>query len=129
MKKIENITQLNAEIARLKSLAKEQENLLKNDLLEIRETLKPANLLVSGLSSITGVKITGNELLKDGLAYGLSVLFQRFILKTEKKLEHQVYEFVDTLIDRVKSFLEQFTNQEAKRSERRSDDKSSGENV
>ena len=122
MKRIKNITQLNAEIARLKGKLAEQEDGLRNDLEEIKESLKPANLLVNTLSSITGVKISSNEFLKDGFAYGLAVLFQRFISKSEKKMEQTVYEFVDTIIDKIKKLMEKFTSSEAKKSERMADD-------
>ena len=118
MKKIENIQQLSIEIARLKELISAQEKTLKEDVLEIKENLKPANLLVSTLTSLTGVKVTNNEFLKDGFAFGLSILLQRFVLKTEKKLEHTVYEFMETIIQKVKVFLEKFTSTEAKQSER-----------
>ena len=118
MKKIENIQQLSIEIARLKELISAQEKTLKEDVLEIKENLKPANLLVSALTSLTGVKVTNNEFLKDGFAFGLSILLQRFVLKTEKKLEHTVYEFMETIIQKVKVFLEKFTSTEAKQSER-----------
>ena len=118
MKKIENIQQLSIEIAHLKELILAQEKTLKEDVLEIKENLKPANLLVSALTSLTGVKVTNNEFLKDGFAFGLSILLQRFVLKTEKKLEHTVYDFMETIIQKVKVFLEKFTSTEAKQSER-----------
>ena len=118
MKKIENSYQLYEEMARLKVLISDQEKAIKEDVLEIKENLKPSNLLVNALSSITGFKVTNNEFLKDGLAYGLSILFQRFVLKTEKKLEHTVYEFIDTIIVKVKAFMEKFTSSDAKQSER-----------
>lgn len=122
MKKIENVDQLEAEIARLKGISAEQKKMLKNDFFEIRESFKPVNLLVNGLSSVTGVKMEGNELLKDGLAYGLSVVLQRYVLKTERKMEKKVYEFVDSVIERVKAFIEKFTSHDAKRNERMQDD-------
>ena len=119
MKKIENIHQLRAEIDRLKIAAKQQEAQLRNDVKEIREDLKPENLLWNSLSSLTGIKINKNEFFKDGIAYGLSLIIQRYILKTEKKMENKVYDFVDGLFDRVKNIVSKFTNHDARRSERK----------
>ena len=121
MKKIKNITQLNVEIARLKVKVKDQEKVLRSDLIEIKESLKPVNLLVSGLSSVTGVNITSNEFLKDGLAYGLALLFQRFIIKSESKIEHKLSVFVETVIEKIKKIMEKFNSSGEKKSERMED--------
>ncbi len=118
MKKIENTGDLRSEIARLKIVAKQQELKIKSDLKEIREDLKPENLLWNSFSSLTGIKVNKNEFFKDGIAYGLSLILQRFVLKTEKKVEGKVYDFVDTIFDRLKNLVNKFTNHDAKRSER-----------
>lgn len=115
MSKIENIHQLRFEIIRLRGESKKQEELIKNDLKGIKEDLKPVNLVWSTLSSITGIKMNRNEFFKDGFAFGLSMLIQRFVLKTEKKVEHLIYDFVDSLVNRVKQYIEKFTNPEEKR--------------
>ena len=125
MMKINDITQLNAEIAKLKIQVKLQEEGLLADINNFKESMKPANLLGNGLSSLTGVKITGNELLKDGMAYGLVLLLQRFVSKSEKKMEHKVAEFVDGLVERLKNIFEKFTNQEEKGNEGTEDKSSS----
>ncbi|MCX6292209.1 MAG: hypothetical protein NT126_10660 [Bacteroidetes bacterium] len=118
MKKIENLHELRAEISRMKGVAKQQELQIKKDLSEIRDDLRPENILWNSLSSLTGIKINRNEFLKDGIAYGISLFIQRFILKTEKKMENKVYDFMDSLFERVKSFVNKFTGADAKRSER-----------
>lgn len=119
MKKIETISHLRAEIARVQIVAKEQEQLIKNDLKEIREGLKPENIFWNALSSFTGIKMSKAEFFKDGIAFGLSLILQRFVLKTEKKIENKVYDFIDSLFDRVKSMVNKFSGSEAKRSERK----------
>ncbi len=119
MKQIENLEQLRQEIGRVKAIAKTQEHQIKNDLKEIREDLKPENLFWNAVSSFTGIKINKNELFKDGIAYGLSLIIQRYILKTEKKVENKIYNVVDSVFDRVKSFVSKFTSAEAKRDERK----------
>ena len=118
MSKIENMQQLRLEITRLRGEVKKQEAQVKNDLREVREELKPANLVWSALSSITGIKMNRNEFFKDGFAFGMSMLLQRFVLKTEKKVEHLIYEFIDSLVNRIKHYTDKFTNPEARRQER-----------
>lgn len=118
MNKIENMMQLQFEMNRLRNIAKEQEQQLKNDLLEIKEDLKPANLFMNGIESLTGFKINKKDFLKDGIAYGVSLFFQRFILKTEKRMEKKIYDFMDTVFERINSFAHKHTNGEAQRKER-----------
>ena len=122
MNKIENVAQLHAEMARLKGKVKEQEKELRNEIMAISERLRPVNLLVSTLSNFTGVKMTGKEFMKDGMAIGLALLAQRFILKTERKLEHKVYDFIDSLMDKVRVFMEKFVGPNARKSERRQEE-------
>jgi len=119
MKQIENLEELRAEITRIKAIAKNQEQQIKSDLKGIREDLRPENIFWNAVSSFTGFKINKNEIFKDGIAYGLSLIIQRYILKTEKKVENKIYNVVDSLFDRVKSIVNKFTSGEAKRSERR----------
>lgn len=119
MQQIENLEQLRSEISRVKAIAKNQERQIKNDLKDIREDLKPENILWNAVSSFTGIKINKNDFFKDGIAYGLSLIIQRYILKTEKKVENKIYTAVDSIFERVKSFVNKFTSAEAKRSERK----------
>ena len=109
MSRINNITELRAEILRLKKTEQEQKEKIKNDIGEIREELKPANILMGAVSSLFGVHIEKNEFLKDGIAYGISLIIQRYILKTEKKIEKKIYDWVDTMFERVKHFMKHFT--------------------
>ncbi|MBK8846214.1 MAG: hypothetical protein IPO27_06450 [Bacteroidetes bacterium] len=118
MNKIENLMQLQLEISRLKGVAKDQEKQLKKDLLEIKEDLKPANIIMNGISSFTGIKLNNKDFLKEGFAYGISLLLQRFVLKTERKVEDKIYHLVDSVFERLQSFLQKHTHAEAKRKER-----------
>lgn len=119
MTNVENLKQLHAEIDRLKSVAKIQEEQIKSDLKEIREDFRPENIFLKTLSALTGIRMNKNEFFKNGIAYGLSLIVQRFILKTERKMENRAYDFVDSIFDRIKNFIHQFTNADAKRSERK----------
>ncbi len=78
MRKIENITQLRQEYARLSALKTEQEELLKRDMKEIMESLKPVNLLIS-LSKDLFAKRNDKALLVKGLTMGLQLLTNRFL--------------------------------------------------
>jgi hypothetical protein len=122
MSKINNIAELRAEILRLQKQEKEQKEKLKNGLKEIREELKPANIFMNALSSIFGVRIEKNDFIKDGIAYGISLIIQRFILKTEKKFEKQIYEWVDRVFERIKHFMNHFTEPSARREERKEEE-------
>lgn len=119
MNKMENVNQLHAEIARLKKIAKVQEQQIKSDLKEIREDLRPEAIFWNTLSSVTGIKMNKSEFFKDGIVYGISMMVQRFVLKTEKKMENKAYDFVDSIFERVKNLVNKFTNADAKRGERK----------
>jgi hypothetical protein len=114
MNKINDINGLRAEITRLKEQSKQQEQLIRKDLVQIKEDLKPGNLLMNMVSSATGVKMERNELLKNGLAIGLTVFLRRIMLRTESKVEEKVYEYVDRFSDKLKSIISSFGNKEKK---------------
>lgn len=118
MKKIETREQLQAEISRLETLAKNQEDDLRKQLREVRNQFRPENMAINALSSLTGIKINKNEFLKNGIAVGLSLVLQRFIFKTETNLERKIYSWVDELFDKVKSIINKFSNTGSVGSER-----------
>jgi len=118
MKKIETREQLQAEISRLETLAKNQEEDLRKQLREVRNQFRPENMAINALSSLTGIKINKNEFLKNGIAVGLSLVLQRFIFKTETNLERKIYSWVDELFDKVKSIINKFSKTGAVGSER-----------
>ena len=119
MSKIENMEQLQSEIKRLRAISKQQELQIKNDLLEVREDLKPRNILLNAVSSISGVNMNKKDFFQDGIARGISIFIQRFILKAEKKMENKIYDFVDTVLEKLKATVNKYTGPEAKRDERR----------
>jgi hypothetical protein len=105
MAKIENIHQLRAEIARMEGVCKQQEDKLRRDLQQLKEDFNPLNILMKTISSFTGVKLDRNAFMKDGIGFGLSLFFQRFILKAEKVVESKVYDFVDTAVEKIRKFM------------------------
>lgn len=119
MSNIENLEQLRAEISRMRNLAKQQEQQIKGDIRGIREDLKPENIFYNAITSMTGIHVSKNDFFKDGIAYGLSLILQRFVLKTERKVENKIYDFVDSIFERVKSVVNKFTGSDAKRGERK----------
>src|ERR1041385_3090359 len=122
MSKISNAAELRAEILRLQKQEREQKEKIKNGIKEIGEELKPANILMGLVSSIFGIRIDKNEFLKDGIAYGISLILQRFILKAEKKFENKIYDWVDTVFERIKHFMNNFTEPSARRDERKEEE-------
>jgi hypothetical protein len=123
MKQIENLEELRSEISRMRALAKGQEEQIKNDLKSIRDDLRPENIFWNVVSSVSGLKFQKGNLFKDGITYGLSYLFQRFILKTERKMENRFYTIIDSVFEKIKSVLNKFSGAEAKRDERQQDKK------
>jgi hypothetical protein len=117
MYRIENITQLRNEISRLEKQKTEQEISLKVQISMLRDAFRPLNLLLSALSSITGIKLKENVFLKDGLFYGFSLLLQRFILRAESNAEETIYHFLDTVVDKIKSFAKQRKSSKAESDE------------
>lgn len=123
MSRINNAAELRAEIVRLQKVASEQKQQIKNDVSEIGEALKPSNLLFSFLSSVTGINVDKNEFFKDGIAFGISLLIQRYIFKSEEKIEHKIYDWLDTLIIRIKDFIKRHTDSSSRREERQEESK------
>lgn len=123
MKNIENSEQLRAEIARLEELAKSQEQGLRVQIRGLREEFRPANMVMNAVSSMTGIKINKNEFLKNGLAFGLSMVLQRFVFKTETSFERKIYGWVDELFDKAKSVINKFSTAGSVGSERIEKDK------
>lgn len=118
MAEIRNQQELHAEITRLKEKSASLEKELKSDIAQLKEDIKPVNLLLSAISSITGIKINRNEMFKEGFAYGISLLVQRFVLKTERKFEDQIYDWVDKLFEKIKTWLNHFVSHRVKAEER-----------
>ena len=127
MNKIENIYHLEAEIKRLREVAKQQEVQLKNNFKDIRDDLRPENILLNSLASITGIKIDNKEFFKEGFAYALSIIIQRFVFKTERKIEERTYEFLDTIFERIKKFMGKNSSTEAKQEQRKEDKRDASE--
>jgi hypothetical protein len=107
-RKIENAGDLRAEIRRLKELSVVQENVIREDIAEIRERLKPKNILVEGLASITGINFDTKNIFEGGLSAGLLLILRRYISRMETKAEDTVYSLADRLFERIRHFISKY---------------------
>jgi hypothetical protein len=103
--KIENIDQLRAELSRLQLIARQQEEVINNNLLKIQESLKPENILRSFFSRLTGSDFARKNTFRNVLLQGLSLLLHRFVIKSETKVEEKILDLIETGIERLKKFF------------------------
>lgn len=103
--KIENASDLRREIKRLESQKKEQSAVLKNDVEEIKESLKPINLINSLIDSFFKKSPNQNETLKDSFAGGLAFILSNLLSKLFVNVEHKVEPIVLNLIEKVRGFF------------------------
>lgn len=107
-KKIKNSIELRAEISRLRELTKVQEQIIRADVDEIKESLKPKNILMDALESVTGLKFDKKSLWENGLSAGLLLLLRKYISKAEAKAEDTVYEIADRVFERIRKFISKY---------------------
>ena len=105
MANISNITELRAEISRLRGVAFEQEKLIRQDVAALRQQLKPMNILMNAVSSITGVAISKSTFVNNGFVFGLSLVLQRLLLKAENQVSEKVHQWTDALIGKINDFI------------------------
>ena len=103
--RIENIKDLRREIKRLESLKNEQSNILKNDVAEIKESLKPINLINHIIDSFFHKTPNANEPLKDSFAGGLASVLHNILSKVFINVEQKVEPIVLNLIEKVRGFF------------------------
>ena len=96
---------LRAEILRLRVVADDQENIIRNDVASLREQWKPMNILVNTLSSLTGVQVSKSMFVNNGFVFGLSLVLQRLLLKAENQVSEKVHEWSDALIGKINDFI------------------------
>jgi hypothetical protein len=113
--KIENMDQLKAEIQRLEARSAELKSTLKNDMEEIKEELKPANLLIDAISDISKIKFSRETFSKNGFAEGIRSIIEQVIQKAGKTVEDRAHGIVDKVFDRLNGFVETIFNHQKKR--------------
>ena len=114
MTNIRNLHDLRAEKKRLEALALQQKNDIKQDITDIKESLQPANLLLNAVSHLTGIEFDNKTFLKNGMAYGLSILVQQYFLKAEQKVEEKLHNITVSLVEKVKEFVQSFLHKNEK---------------
>jgi hypothetical protein len=107
MAEISNIEELRAEIARLRTVANEQEARIRLDAAALREQFKPMNILMNTLTSLTGVQLSKSMFVNNGFVFGLSLMLQRLLLKTENQVAEQVHRWTEALIGKINDFMSQ----------------------
>jgi hypothetical protein len=105
MANISNITELRAEISRLRVVAADQEKVIKQDVAALREQWKPMNVLMNAVTSLTGVEMSKSMFVNNGFVFGLSLLLQRLLLKTENQVSEKVHQWTDALIGKINDFI------------------------
>jgi hypothetical protein len=116
--RISNKNDLKNEIRRLRALSQSQEKQLLEAINQMTESLKPENLLLKSFSSLTGININKDEFLKNGFKVGISLILQRYLLKKEILFERKLYDWMDSIFNRVRSYTSKFSNVRAERMEK-----------
>jgi hypothetical protein len=90
MKKIKSIKQLKAEKRRIKDRQAELENKISSNWKELKENLKPVNIVKDVFGKIMKGKTTdnlyGDGFIKNALTYGVTLLAKKMVDKTGSKL-------------------------------------------
>ena len=102
---ITNINELRGEINRLRAVADEQEQLIRRDAAAIRENLKPMNLLMNTVTALTGVQLSKSTFVNNGFVFGISLMMQRLLLKTENQVADKVHRWTELLIGKINDFM------------------------
>ena len=90
MKKIKSIKHLQAEKKRIQQQQEYLEQKIRNQWNDLKESLKPANLITESLNYHAKSKIKDNldsdSILKNTLTYGVTLLANNLITKTGEKM-------------------------------------------
>ncbi len=109
MTEINNMTELQAAIRQLQTDMQERDYAIKQKICIIEESLQPANILVAAFNKITG---SGQSHFEKRQSFSGSILRRGFkfwlyklLLKTEQKVEQNVYDSIDSAFDHLKDFM------------------------
>lgn len=90
MKKIKSIKQLKAEKRSIIQRKQELENKMRKDWKELKDSLKPANFAREAFNNVfrskTQAQINGQNILKNALVFGVSLLASRLAVKAGVKV-------------------------------------------
>jgi hypothetical protein len=104
-KKIDNIKQLRAEIARLKAEAELQEQKINFNFQSIQESLRPENIIKNLFARITSENSAAKNILLRAMNFGLSLFLQRFAVRAEHKVEEKIFDLLGSAFSRFSHFF------------------------
>lgn len=78
-RRYKNISLLNDRIARLREKSAQQEYGIRNTLKEIRDDLRPVNIIRNSLNSITRNRESRNTLLKTAAGFVIGILLKKYL--------------------------------------------------
>ena len=107
-KKINNVAELRLEIRRLRELSEVQEQVIREDVAEIKENLNPKNIILNALESITGIRLNKRDAFAGGITASLLLTLRKYLSKAESKAEEKVYDVTDRIFERIRHFLSRF---------------------
>ncbi len=102
--KIENTDQLRKEIKRLEALKIQQELIIKNDVYEIKESLKPINILHHFINSILFKNNTHDKPHSSVSVFIISVI-ENMLPKLFSKFEDKVDPLVNSITEKLSNFF------------------------
>ena len=78
---------------------------IRSDAAALREQLKPMNILMNTITSLTGVQMSKSTFVNNGFVFGLSLMLQRLLLKTENQVAEQVHRWTEAFISKINDFM------------------------
>ena len=103
--KIENTGQLRREIKRLEALKNQQELTIKQDIYEIKESLKPINLIHHFINSILNKNHSGNQQPHSAISLFLISLIEKVLPNLFAKFEDKVDPLVNSITEKLANFF------------------------
>jgi hypothetical protein len=111
-KKIENIKELRAELARLRAEADLQEQKINYNFQKVKEDLNPQNIIKNLFINLLGRNTEGKNILLRAINFGFSLFLQRMAIRTEHKVEEKIFEAITSVIARLKNLFKKKKKEE-----------------
>lgn len=108
MAEIKNTETLQAEIERLKSDIIVKEQKIRSGIAGIGESLKPANLVSSGINRLMNEHEDrpAKSFMREAAKTGILLLLRRVLYKPGDKGEERISDFVDMAFNKIKKFTD-----------------------
>jgi hypothetical protein len=102
--KIENTDQLRKEIKRLEALKNQQELIIKQDVYEIKESLKPINIIHNIINSILS-KNNSHDKPHSSISLFIISVIEQVLPKVFSKFEDKVDPLVNSITEKLSNFF------------------------